>query len=362
MPASKSKRGALGSLAVALGVVAAGLVTAPAHADAPNTCADTSSQNGQIAGCMIATRADEWISANPTYSMSVGSAGFGEFRADCSGFVSFALHLSDTSPTLGGLVTGQMYESNGFVDVAKDNLQQGDILDNPAAGGDGHVVLFDHWTDSSHTAYWGFENTGSGNSGYHTIPYPYWSGAGTFYPQHYTKLVSHGGGVEEAFQANSGFMYTRTDAGSLVNTQEGMMAGTNPAVASLADGSSVEAFQANTGFLYTRTDSGALVNTQEGLMAGTSPAIAALPGGGYVLAFQGNDGYLYTLTSSGVLVNTQEGMMAGTSPAIAASPGGGFEAAFQANTGFLYTRTNTGALVNTQEGMLAGTSPAITAR
>ncbi|MGF1426178.1 Ig-like domain-containing protein [Kitasatospora sp. LaBMicrA B282] len=181
MPASK--RSISGVLAITLGsLLASGLVAAPAYADTPTMCADTSSQNGRIAGCMVATRAQDWINDGVTYSTSSTHDGY---RTDCSGYVSWALNLSQP-----GLVSGAMYEANGFVDVAKDSLQQGDILTNPSAGSAGHVVLFDHWTDSTHTSYWGFENTGGGNVGYHTIPYPYWSGAGTFYPQHYTNLAT----------------------------------------------------------------------------------------------------------------------------------------------------------------------------
>ena len=161
-------------------------------ADSATTCTDTSAVDGSIAGCMAATRAEQWQAANGgtgvPYTVATGVSGFGEYRSDCSGFVSYALHISDTTPTDGGLVSGQMYESNGFVDVAKDSLQQGDVLTNPSQGGQGHVVLFDHWSDSSHSAYWGFEQTGpTGHKGpqYRLITYPYdVPNAGTFYPQH----------------------------------------------------------------------------------------------------------------------------------------------------------------------------------
>ena len=201
-------------VALAVGATALGLVATavPAYgssgaaairpatvtaADAASTCTDTSAVDGSIAGCMAAARTMQWVDANGgngvVYNQGVGTSGFGDYRADCSGFVSYALHISDTSPTAGGLVSGQMYESNGFVDVAKDSLQQGDVLTNPSAGSQGHVVLFDHWSDSSHTAYWGFEQhgpSGSYGTAYRLITYPYDDpNAGTFYPQHYTKIV-----------------------------------------------------------------------------------------------------------------------------------------------------------------------------
>ncbi|MBS2554302.1 hypothetical protein KGQ19_46355 [Catenulispora sp. NL8] len=186
-----------GSAYAAPAVRTASVAPAVAPQDAASTCTDTSSEDGNIAGCMAAARAMQWVDANGgqgvIYNQGDGTSGFGDYRADCSGFVSYALHISDTSPTPGGLVSGQMYESNGFVDVAKDNLQQGDVLTNPSAGSQGHVVMFDHWSDSSHTAYWGFEQhgpSGSYGTAYRLITYPYDDpNAGTFYPQHYTKLV-----------------------------------------------------------------------------------------------------------------------------------------------------------------------------
>jgi hypothetical protein len=157
---------------------------------AADTCTDTSATGGPIAGCMAAARAAYWKSLGIPYSQAVKSAGIGDYRADCSGFVSYALNISDTTPTDGGLVSGQMYESNGFVDVAKGNLQQGDVLTNPSSENQGHVVMFDHWADSSEGSYWGWEQTGFGTL-YRDITYPCDDpNAGTFYPQHYTKLVA----------------------------------------------------------------------------------------------------------------------------------------------------------------------------
>ncbi|MGH9091922.1 MAG: CHAP domain-containing protein, partial [Acidimicrobiales bacterium] len=116
----------------------------------------------------------------------------------------------------------------------------------------------------------------------------------------------------------------------------------------VGSGMNEEAFQANTGYLYTDSTSGP-VNTHEGMMKGTSPSIVSLPNGTYEEAFQANTGYLYTDSTAGP-VNTYQGMMAGTSPSIAASTNGSFEEAFQANTGYLYTFSSTSGPVNTHEG------------
>jgi hypothetical protein len=191
-----TRTGVLGAASLLLALAFGGILAAPAQADTASTCTDTSSPEGTIYGCMAAQRAMSWINANGgqgviydtgnTYPDPSGVP----YRTDCSGFVSMALHLTPTG--LDALNSADMYEANGFVDVAKDNLQQGDILTNPIAGPDGHVVLFDHWTDSSHTAYWGFEQhgpSGSYGTAYRIIQYPYDPGHGNFYPQHYTRLA-----------------------------------------------------------------------------------------------------------------------------------------------------------------------------
>ncbi|HEY4023845.1 MAG TPA: NlpC/P60 family protein, partial [Pseudonocardiaceae bacterium] len=193
---SPKRTGVLSAAILALALAGGGLVAAPAHADTAVTCNDTSSPDGTIYGCMAAQRATSWLNANGGQGVVYDVNGLWNdpsgvsYRTDCSGFVSMALHLTPTG--LAALNSAEMYEANGFVDVAKDSLQQGDILTNPIAGPQGHVVLFDHWTDSSHTAYWGFEQhgpTGSYGTAYRVIQYPYDPGNGNFYPQHYTKLA-----------------------------------------------------------------------------------------------------------------------------------------------------------------------------
>ncbi|MEZ0114575.1 hypothetical protein ABH920_008610 [Catenulispora sp. EB89] len=198
-----SQRGFALSAAAVLATLAGGVVAAaPAHADTAITCADQSTPDGEISGCMAATRAMSWVNANNGNGViydqgaTFNSPDGVPYRTDCSGFVSMALHLTPTG--LSAFVTGDMYEANGFQDVAKDSLQQGDILDNPSAGDAGHVVMFDHWTDSTHTSYWGFEQhgpSGSYGTSYHVIPYPYFSGSGTYYPQHYTGLTPYSQGT-----------------------------------------------------------------------------------------------------------------------------------------------------------------------
>ncbi|MFC0550514.1 hypothetical protein ACFFHJ_06435 [Planotetraspora thailandica] len=152
-----------------------------------------------------------------------------------------------------------------------------------------------------------------------------------------------------AFQANTGFLFTRDANGAMVDTRYGMMRGTSPATSN-----GQVAFQANTGFLFTRATNGAMHDTQLGMMAGTSPSIS-----GGQIAFQANTSLLFTRNmSTGKTVDLRLGLMAGTSPSIAGDTGS-WRIAFQANDGFLYYRDSGGATVNTGFGMMRGTSPSI---
>jgi hypothetical protein len=75
------------------------------------------------------------------------------------------------------------------------------------------------------------------------------------------------------------------------------------------------AFQANTGDLWTYSSASGASNLEQGMKAGTSPAIAAVTGG-YEIAFQANTGALFVVGAA-KNAGTGLGMMAGTSPAIA---------------------------------------------
>ena len=109
---------------------------------------------GAITRAQIIARADDWMNQSVMYSTaqdSTGDADYnywsdsatgGPYRQDCSGFVSMAWGLSSSlaTPTLPGVA--KVTDANISGDT---NLNSGDALDYTAD----HVVLFDHWTDSS---------------------------------------------------------------------------------------------------------------------------------------------------------------------------------------------------------------------
>lgn len=160
---------------------------------------------------------------------------------------------------------------------------------------------------------------------------------------------------EIAFQANTAALWT-IGKSNLGSTGLGMMPGTSPSIACLANGGYQVAFQANTGRLITIGTAGAK-DWGFAMKAGTSPSITGLKSGGFQVAFQGSDGSLWTVGSAGNK-NWKLGMMAGTSPSIAGLAGGGFQVAFQANTGTLWT-AGTSGINSWGLGMRAGTSPSV---
>ena len=118
-----------------------------------NYCYDTSNGTGtlgpalggSITRAQIIARANDWVSQQLAYSQTEGwvdTAAGGPYRMDCSGFISMAWALptsmvTSTLPQVATVVDG---------DVSGDtSLNPGDALDYTAD----HVVLFDHWTDSS---------------------------------------------------------------------------------------------------------------------------------------------------------------------------------------------------------------------
>ncbi|MER7584683.1 VCBS repeat-containing protein [Kitasatospora sp. NPDC097691] len=115
-------------------------------------------------------RAKTWVGIGLDYSWTGSHNGY---RTDCSGYVSMAWKLDDS-------LTTDTFGPRGVTEhIDKGDLKAGDALLNDDSGAHGHVVLFEKWTDSSH--YMGYEFTGSGVH-YREIPYPYFSGYGTFVP------------------------------------------------------------------------------------------------------------------------------------------------------------------------------------
>ncbi|NUU23248.1 MAG: peptidoglycan-binding protein, partial [Streptomycetaceae bacterium] len=118
------------------------------------------------------------------YSMSTYRGGY---RTDCSGFVSMAWGLEENAWT-GNL-------ADYAVPIGKNDLRPGDILlyhnyANPVRGS--HVVIFEKWADASRTSYIGYEQTQPGTK-HRSIPYAYFTYAGSYKPYRYKNVVEGGG-------------------------------------------------------------------------------------------------------------------------------------------------------------------------
>jgi cell wall-associated NlpC family hydrolase len=109
-----------------------------------------------------------WPGGGPVPYLSSNAAAdlFDGYRRDCSGYVSMALGLPGP-----GLNTIQLAQQS--TPISRADLQPGDLMINPAAGGAGHVVLFEQWAEAAMTSYYGFEQSGDGGTHYRQIPYPY---------------------------------------------------------------------------------------------------------------------------------------------------------------------------------------------
>ncbi|MFI5529615.1 FG-GAP repeat domain-containing protein [Kitasatospora sp. NPDC051853] len=164
--------GLAGSIALGLSLQGGTAVAAPA-AQAPTTvtAAVTASEMAPaITRSETVKRARGWVGQGLDYSWTNYHEGY---RMDCSGYVSMAWKLSASLAT-------NTFAANGVIaNISKGDLKAGDALLKDGAGADGHVVLFEKWVDSN--SYMGFEFTPSGVH-YREIPYPYFSGYGTFVP------------------------------------------------------------------------------------------------------------------------------------------------------------------------------------
>jgi uncharacterized protein with FMN-binding domain len=163
------------------------------------------------------------------------------------------------------------------------------------------------------------------------------------------------------FQANDNVLAGYSSSGSNFSTTLGMMAGTSPSVAQLADGTYEAAFEDNDDVLALSHLGGGTLATTLGMDKGTDPSIAGLPNDGWVAAFDDNADQLYIYDSKGDKINTGMGMEAGTSPSIAVQPDGSYRVVIQDNDRVLAGYSSTGSNYTTTFGMDPTSSPSLAA-
>jgi hypothetical protein len=132
-------------------VAAAGQVSAQADGQ---VSIQASKMGGKISRQEIISRADYWWQHRGTIVYGSGHSyrdkdnSKHRYRADCSGYVSMALHLKSSQNT----VTLPKYG----VKISRKNMKKGDftgILGSGTIGRGGHVRIFDKWANKAHTAY-----------------------------------------------------------------------------------------------------------------------------------------------------------------------------------------------------------------
>lgn len=135
--------------------------------------------NSPIVRNEVMTRAQVWVDAHVPYSNYNYYLGY---RADCSGFVSYAWRLQSSEGSPESRTTRSL--PGVSFKITKEELLPGDILlwvgsdSCPNGVCDGHAVLFGGWRNSDKTKYWAIEQTGGGTIA-HEIDYPYWGGIAT---------------------------------------------------------------------------------------------------------------------------------------------------------------------------------------
>ncbi|SFP56870.1 MULTISPECIES: hypothetical protein [Actinomadura] len=95
------------------------------------------------------------------------------YRADCSGFVSMALGLPKPGQNTVGLTSSKYTKRIKMSELKKGDL----VMDAEGTNTTRHVVIFEKWANSKHTAYWAFEQRGRYGTDYRTRDYGLDSGS-----------------------------------------------------------------------------------------------------------------------------------------------------------------------------------------
>jgi len=126
----------------------------------------------------VINRAKAWTDSRVPYSQTRTFKGY---RADCSGFVSYALSLKKPGQTTVTL-------AKTMKPIRKQDLKPGDIL---VASGV-HTVMFGGWANRERTKYVAYEQSASSGSVRRVTPYPYWKGAGKYAPKRHPQIKDGG--------------------------------------------------------------------------------------------------------------------------------------------------------------------------
>ncbi|MER6359489.1 hypothetical protein [Kitasatospora sp. NPDC001527] len=372
------------AVTASVGLVTGIVATTPAAAEAgapPSAVAITTDDKGspgqgtpigtaqltagpQISRSETISRAASWVGLGLIYDTDGTYQGY---RKDCSGYVSMAWNLSKTG---GGLDTTSFVPTGVASWISKGELKPGDALLNDAALAAGHVVLFEGWTDASRTSYYGYEFTKSGNVLHRQIPYPYFSGHGTFKPARNNSIVDDaqpqagdqpvagnwdGGGSANVgiFRPSTGEFHLRNDDGSLTKVYWGEN-GDLPVSANWdgAGPDNVGIFRPSTGEFHLRMDDGSITKLNWGAN-GDLPVSANWDGGpaANVGIFRPSTGEFHLRNDDGSITKVNWGQQ-GDLPVSGNWDGAGPDnvGIFRPSTGEFHLRNDDGSLTKLNWG------------
>jgi hypothetical protein len=140
-------------------------------------------RDGRITRAQVIRRAATWVAERVPYSqLHWWTDANGTYRQDCSGYVSMAWHLDQTTN----------YWTHNLPTVSRpipaDQLRPGDILLSGT-----HTVIFARWADRLHTMFALYEEFGSGTAARYVAAVPISSYlAGGYVPYRYDGIIEAG--------------------------------------------------------------------------------------------------------------------------------------------------------------------------
>jgi hypothetical protein len=144
---------------------------------------------------VVIARAKTWLTANNGRPVPYSQTRYlNGWRTDCSGYASMAWNLRTSSGAPLNHNTDSMlrggYGTPGPVvhPITWKDLKAGDaigFLGRGSIGDAGHVMLFEKWANSTHTAYWVYEQSGDGGTHHRTHPISY----NHYKPYRYNKIL-----------------------------------------------------------------------------------------------------------------------------------------------------------------------------
>lgn len=158
---------ALAALALTGAAAPAGAASAPGRADGAVPAGTVSAARASTTRASVISRAWTWHPHSPQrvpYSQTRYHNGY---RTDCSGYASMALGLRPP-----GLNTVGLASPGVSTRIAMSQLLPADlVIDATGTNNTRHVVIFEKWANSAHTAYWAFEQRGGYGTDHRILTY-----------------------------------------------------------------------------------------------------------------------------------------------------------------------------------------------